>query len=96
MNDYIIRKAMPNDAKGIVEVLTYTWQTQYKGLLPDEIIEKRFHTMDERTKKTQEHIMLKNYFYVAEVDNKIVGVLTYGKSRNDNYSSCGEIMQYTF
>lgn len=91
VNDYIIRKAMPNDAKGIVEVLTYTWQTQYKGLLPDEIIEKRFHTMDERTKKTQEHIMLKNNFYVAEVDNKIVGVLTYGKSRNDNYSSCGEI-----
>lgn len=35
--------------------------------------------------------MLKNNFYVAEVDNKIVGVLTYGKSRNDNYSSCGEI-----
>ena len=53
---------MPNDANWIVEVLTYTWQTQYKGLLPDEIIEKRFHTMDERTKKIQEHIMLKNNF----------------------------------
>ena len=53
---------MPNDANWIVEVLTYTWQTKYKVLLPDEIIEKRIHTMDERTKKIQEHIMLKNNF----------------------------------
>ena len=56
---------MPNDANWIVEVLTYTWQTKYKVLLPDEIIEKRFHTMDERTKKIQEHIMLKNNFFCS-------------------------------
>ena len=51
VNDYIIRKAMPNDAKGIVEVLTYTWQTQYKGLLPDEIIEKDFTQWMKELKK---------------------------------------------
>lgn len=87
----IIRKAIPEDAKGITEVLTYTWLTTYKGLLPNSILEKRVQTMDERIKKTKESLEKKDNRFVAIADNKIVGVISYGKSRNENFPDCGEI-----
>lgn len=89
--DIVIRKAEVKDARGIVEVYTYTWLTTYKGLIPDEILENRLNTIEERIPLIQKTIEEKNNMFVAVVDNKVVGVMSYGKSRNDDYSSSGEI-----
>lgn len=86
-----IRKGNEQDAAGVVEVNTYTWLTTYKGLMPDEILENRVKTMDERVSKIASSIRERDNLYVAVYNDKIVGIMTYGQSRNDNYSDCGEI-----
>lgn len=96
MDNIIIRKAQIKDARNIVEVKTYTWLTTYKGLMPEELLENRLNTIDERTEQTKDSIEKKilekrNNTFVAEVDGKVVGMLGYGKSRNENYSDSGEI-----
>lgn len=86
-----IRKGNENDARGVVEVNTYTWLTSYKGLIPDEVLENRVKSMDERVLKIANSIREKDNLYIAVDNEKVVGIMTYGKSRNDNYAECGEI-----
>lgn len=89
--DIIIRKANVDDARSVVEVNTYTWLTTYKGLMPDTVLKIRLKTMDQRIPKMAESIKEKNNVYVAVKDNKVIGIMTYGPSRNENYATCGEI-----
>ena len=86
-----IRKAKEIDAGGIVLVYTYTWETTYKGLIPDEILENRRNTIEDRIPTTANSIKEKDNAYVAVDGNKIVGIMTYGKSRDNNYPDSGEI-----
>lgn len=88
---FIIRKAKLEDAKDIAYVNTYTWLTTYKGLMPDELLEERVKTIDDRVPKIINAIKTKDNFYVALVDNKVVGIMSYGKSRNQEYMDAGEI-----
>ena len=37
-----IRKGTEKDAKGVIEVNTFTWLTTYKGLISNQILEKRY------------------------------------------------------
>ena len=71
----IIRKATPSDAKKIAEVLAYTWQTTYKGLLSDFILEEKINGINEKANQIAAKIPIKNNYYVAEVANNVVGVL---------------------
>ena len=87
----IIRKANIEDAKGIVEVKMSSWLTTYKGLMPDEVLKERQETMNERIPKTEEQIRNYNNIYVAVDDDRVVGTMSYGKSRNEKYKDCGEI-----
>lgn len=89
--DITIRKAKESDARGIVEVNTYTWVTTYKGLMPDELLEKRVNTIDDRVPKTANSIREKDNAYVALDGDKVIGIMSYGKSRNENYPESGEI-----
>ena len=89
--EFIIRKAKEEDAKDIAYVNTYTWLTTYKGLMPDELLEERVKTIDERVPKIINAIKTKDNFYVALDDNKVVGIMSYGKSRNQDYIDSGEI-----
>ena len=91
MENFIIRKANIEDVEGIVYVNTYTWLTTYKNLIPDSILDERVRTMDERISRVTQDIQNYGNFYVATVDNRVVGMLSYGRSRNKNYSFDGEI-----
>lgn len=91
MKDFIIRKANVTDTKGIIEVGTRTWITTYKGLMSDKILNDRINTMEERKKGLKNELKKNNNWYVAEVDNKVVGFVSYGKSRNEKYENYGEI-----
>ena len=55
-----IRKGTYQDAKDVVEVNTKTWFTTYKGLIPDELLEKRLQTKSERTLKIENQIKEKD------------------------------------
>lgn len=89
--DFIIRKAKEEDAKEIAYVNAYTWLTTYKGLMPDELLEERVKTIDDRVPKIINAIKTKDNFYVALDGNKVVGIMSYGKSRNQDYIDSGEI-----
>lgn len=89
--EFIIRKAKEEDAKDIAYVNAYTWLTTYKGLMPDELLEERVKTIDDRVPKIINAIKTKDNFYVALDNNKVVGIMSYGKSRNQDYIDSGEI-----
>ena len=91
MNNIIIRKATEEDARSVVEVNAYTWLTTYKGLIPDEILENNIKSIEERIPKSANSIRTKNNVYVAQIDDKVVGIMGYGKSRNEEYNNSGEI-----
>lgn len=79
----IIRKANIEDAKEIVEVKMSSWLTSYKGLIPDEVLKNRQDTMKERIIKTEKQIKEYNNIYVAVDNDKVIGTMSYGKSRNE-------------
>ena len=83
--EFIIRKAKEEDAKEIAYVNAYTWLTTYKGLMPDELLEERVKKIDDRVPKIINAIKTKDNFYVALDGNKVVGIMSYGKSRNQDY-----------
>ena len=56
--DILMRKAKQSDARGIVEVNTYTWLTTYKGLMPDEILDNRVKTIEDRVTWQAQYIKL--------------------------------------
>lgn len=92
MEKVIIRKSNIEDAKGIVEVTTYTWLTTYKGLLPDFVLDKRLKSIDKRIPKIEKEIREKDDIFVAVTNsNKVVGIVSCGKSRNKDYQDSGEI-----
>lgn len=87
----IIRKATIEDAETIIDINIKVWNTTYKDLIPQEIIDK-LQTKDyTRIKRQKNNIKEKNNTYVAEVDGKIVGFNTFGKTRDENYKNAGEI-----
>lgn len=89
--EFVIRKATVNDAKEIVEVKTNVWFANYKGLMPECLLNNKINTINDRVVKCALNIKENNNFYVALVDDKIVGVMAYGISKDDKYRNIGEI-----
>lgn len=91
MDNIVIRKAKPEEAKDIIDISVKVWNTTYKDIIPKEIIDKLQSVDDARIKRTEDNIRNNNNTIVALVDGKIVGFNTYGKSRDSEYPSSGEI-----
>lgn len=86
-----IRKAKQEDAERIIDINIEVWNTTYKNLISQEIIDKLQYKNKERIDKSKKRIKEKNNTYVALVNGEIVGFSTYGRSRNNNYPNAGEI-----
>ena len=87
-----IRKAKSSDAKEIIEVNVKTWLTTYSGIMPEQALKNKVDNMEESIKKCEKTVEDDDNVLVAIKDGKIVGVVSYGKSRftNDN-ENAGEI-----
>ncbi|MDO8611028.1 MAG: GNAT family N-acetyltransferase [bacterium] len=93
MENLIIRNATVEDAPQIATIHVRGWQCAYRGQIPDKYldglsIEKRTKTWTKQIqeKKPGEHI------YIAELNKKIVGWYTAGKSRDkDAAKDTGEL-----
>ena len=92
----VVRKAEVKDARDIVIVNTYTWATTYKNLIPSKILNDKLSRIDKVVPNMKRIIEEKNNIFVATVDNKVVGFITYGKSNNDNYPNVGEIINLNY
>jgi GNAT superfamily N-acetyltransferase len=85
------RKASVHDARNIVKINLEGWRTTYRNLISCETIEKRFLTYEKRVNKTIEQITMNNTYYVAEVNDEVVGFVQYVLSNDDKYKEHGEI-----
>ena len=82
-----IRKATTDDAIKMAEIVAYSWQTAYKGIVPDKVIDKE-HT-EERIDKLSKYLHrsitqgLCDNFVVEEHGNA-VGCFSFGMSRDND------------
>jgi L-amino acid N-acyltransferase YncA len=79
---YSIRKAEIKDASGIAKVHTETWQSHYRGQIPDEFLDGL--SVEKRAEGWEKNLSdpkTKTAVFVAESDNEIVGFCCVGPSR---------------
>jgi ribosomal protein S18 acetylase RimI-like enzyme len=86
-----IRKARASDAREIIEVNVKTWCTTYSGIMPEEVLKKRVDSIEESIKKCEATVEQKDNSLVAIEDNKVVGIVSYGKSKVMDEINTGEI-----
>lgn len=86
-----LRKAIIQDAERLIDINIAVWWSTYKGLIPDEIIEKLQIKNEQRIENKKKDILEKQNTYVAIVNGQIVGYSSYGKSRDANYPQSCEI-----
>ena len=86
-----IRKPRPGDEAGIALVHVESWETTYRGIMPDEILDN--HSQEFREEQWAAAIENKNdIIYVAEdEDSLIVGFVMGGPNRSDYEKFHGEL-----
>ena len=84
----MIRKANIKDAKEIVKINMLGWKQTYKGIFPQKFLDDLNVNDEVSIKKCENKI---NEYAVCEIDNKIVGIVRYGKNKKDFDDSYGEI-----
>jgi GNAT superfamily N-acetyltransferase len=89
----LIRTARPEDARPVAEVHVASWRHAYRGLLPEDSLERL--SVDDR-EATWLGLFAdpdpRSGAFVAEVDGRIVGFASFGPSRDDAASDrTGEV-----
>ncbi|HNB51383.1 MAG TPA: GNAT family N-acetyltransferase [Anaerolineales bacterium] len=92
-----IRPALSQDAPGVAHVHVQSWQTSYRGLIADEVLDNqslpRRQTYWEQVLTTIEtEANVPHFVFVAENETgEIVGFTSGGKSREENLPFEGEL-----
>lgn len=87
----VYRKANLDDAYGIAYVSAYSWKETYTGLLPDDYLANRISNIDKSLDSTKKFIEEHPNYFVAALNNKIVGICNYDINNNDTYKDYGHI-----
>jgi GNAT superfamily N-acetyltransferase len=87
----LIRPATPGDARSVAEVHVGSWRHAYRGMLPDEYLDRL--SVDEREAMWHEAFADgTSGAFVAEMDGGIAGFASFAPSRDDDASEgVGEI-----
>jgi GNAT superfamily N-acetyltransferase len=89
----VIRPARPEDARAIAEVHVASWRHAYRGLLPDDYLDRL--SVDERERTRREHLEDRSSGWgtlVVDDAGRVVGFSTYGPSRDEDATSAtGEV-----
>ena len=91
MGEVIYRKAIVNDAYNIEFVAANSWMQTYSNLMPYDYLKNRIDNIDKKVDNIKDFLSKTTTYYVAEVDNKIVGILHYSKCNDDKYKKYGQI-----
>lgn len=86
----MIREAVVDDAHQIATVQILAWQYVYAGIVNESFLQGM--SIEDRTSRWQQ-ILTQNIEdnYVAEDNGKIVGWISFGRSRDENATDAGEI-----
>ena len=71
------RLAKYDDANDIALIKRSVWNTTYRGIYADELIDG--FDLDKHTEKFKRMIDSGTYLYVVEIDNKLIGYFAFGK-----------------
>lgn len=76
-----VRRATVDDAEGIAKVHTASWQTAYRGVIPDEFLD----AIDwrRRVERWRRNIS-EGTVYVATAEDSIAGFIAVGPARDDS------------
>ncbi len=88
----VIRPALTRDADGIARVHVETWQSAYAGLVPNDYLARmtvgrssaQWHRAAAQASKGSDLV-------VAEIDEEIVGFVSFGPSRSKDLPYSGEV-----
>jgi len=91
-----IRIAKPDDAYENAVCHVSSWRSAYKGIIPDEYLNNL--SIEERAEKFKRYLKeSKEYeWYSAFYENRITGILSIGKSRDEDKPNAGEIIGFYF
>lgn len=78
-----IRRAVPDDARGVAKVQVDSWKTTYKNIVPDEYLNKM--TYERREQKWKDIISDQTVFVAETDDGEIIGFSNGGKERTGKY-----------
>ncbi|MCD5323204.1 MULTISPECIES: GNAT family N-acetyltransferase [Pontibacillus] len=78
-----IRKAKMGDGRNVAKVQVDTWKTTYKGVVPDQVLEKM--TYDSREKQWKGIIETQSIYVAETAEGEIVGFSNGGKERSGKY-----------
>lgn len=81
----LIRTARPDDARAVAEVHVASWRHAYRGLLPDDYLERL--SVDDREAMWRQAFADADPMsgaFVAEVDGWVVGFASFGPSRDED------------
>ncbi len=86
-----IKKPDIQNVAEIIKVNIDTWKTTYRSIVSDEYLDSLNCHDEKRIERSIKQIQENNPYLIALVNGKIVGMLTYGKSRADKHKESGEI-----
>jgi len=87
---FSIEKVLPEDAHELAVCHIACWQSAYKGIVPDDYLDNM--QIEQRAEKTKNNLIKSpDSFYCAKFENKIIGTLIFGKSRDDDKPDAGEV-----
>jgi RimJ/RimL family protein N-acetyltransferase len=88
-----IRETNVEDAYNAATVHVLSWQSAYKGIIPEDVLSGL--SIDNQAKRfIDDYIKYKgkSFYYVAELDGRIIGNLCLSSCRDDDKPDVGEII----
>jgi ribosomal protein S18 acetylase RimI-like enzyme len=85
-----VRRATPDDADAIERIRTDTWRATYRGLIPDDVLERLGYDGARRRRALAE-MPRDGFALVVEHDREVVGFVYGGPSRVDVPDHPGEV-----
>ena len=89
MSNVIYRKATIDDAYGIEYVAAHSWKESYWDYMPHDYLENRVASIKTKIDRATKLLESTNTYYVAEIDNQVIGILHYKESQNEKYRDYG-------
>jgi len=85
-----VRLATPDDADAIERVRTDTWRAAYRGLMPDQVLDRLGYDGTQR-REFMSRTRPDRFELVAEHSREVIGFVNAGRSRDQDAAYPGEI-----
>ena len=89
MRNNNIVKPEASDSLEIANLIKEGWYSAYKGIISDEDLKNI--NVEEMSERWKSIIKVEKNIYVYKEENKILGVIRFGKCEEINYQNIGEV-----